>query len=250
VMVLQRLEGLSDREAVERYSFDARWRYAAGVGSYDCGGWASVATYRNLSELLTEICQVNWPGDGVQGMTLRGGTPFRRRSVGGHGNRHALGELREGDGLLAAGEHFTATGGPREGLTVWAVLLDGLWGLVHVARVGRRGPVGAWGWGAAVRGRGSLTAPPGVVGPGMRAAPLRSAGIEAGRARRAGSCAYAIVARRGADGPLGARRCAPGQGAAVGSVGAHEGLRLSLAVSRRPARPLSLSVRARCSRMR
>jgi IS5 family transposase len=43
VMVLQRLEGLSDREAVERYSFDARWRYAAGVGSYDCGGWASFA---------------------------------------------------------------------------------------------------------------------------------------------------------------------------------------------------------------
>ena len=43
VMVLQRLEGLSDREATERYSFDARWRYAAGVGSYDCGGWASFA---------------------------------------------------------------------------------------------------------------------------------------------------------------------------------------------------------------
>ena len=43
VMVLQRLEGLSDREAVERYSFDTRWRYAAGVGSYDCGGWASFA---------------------------------------------------------------------------------------------------------------------------------------------------------------------------------------------------------------
>jgi len=39
VMVLQRLEGLSDREAVERYTFDARWRYAAGVGSYDSGGW-------------------------------------------------------------------------------------------------------------------------------------------------------------------------------------------------------------------
>ncbi len=30
VMVLQRLEGLSDREAAERYTFDARWRYAAG----------------------------------------------------------------------------------------------------------------------------------------------------------------------------------------------------------------------------
>lgn len=43
VMVLQRLEGLSDREAVERYAFDARWRYACGVGSYDTGGWASFA---------------------------------------------------------------------------------------------------------------------------------------------------------------------------------------------------------------
>jgi hypothetical protein len=39
VMVLQRLEGLSDREAVQRYCFDARWRYAAGVGGYDQGGW-------------------------------------------------------------------------------------------------------------------------------------------------------------------------------------------------------------------
>src|SRR5215207_2767000 len=43
VMVLQRLEGLSDREAVERYSFDARWRYAAGVGGYDRGGWGRFA---------------------------------------------------------------------------------------------------------------------------------------------------------------------------------------------------------------
>ena len=43
VMVLQRLEGLSDREAVERYTFDTRWRYAAGVGGYDCGGRPSFA---------------------------------------------------------------------------------------------------------------------------------------------------------------------------------------------------------------
>jgi hypothetical protein len=40
-MVLQRLEGLSDREATERYCFDNRWRYAAGVGGYDTGGWTS-----------------------------------------------------------------------------------------------------------------------------------------------------------------------------------------------------------------
>src|SRR5207247_8867321 len=38
VMVLQRLEGLSDREAVDRFSFDARWRYAAGVGGWDGEG--------------------------------------------------------------------------------------------------------------------------------------------------------------------------------------------------------------------
>jgi hypothetical protein len=41
VMVLQRLEGLSDREATERYCFDNRWRYAAGVGGYDSTGWTS-----------------------------------------------------------------------------------------------------------------------------------------------------------------------------------------------------------------
>src|SRR5215470_2493070 len=35
VMVLQRLEGLSDREATDRFTFDARWRYAAGVGGWD-----------------------------------------------------------------------------------------------------------------------------------------------------------------------------------------------------------------------
>jgi hypothetical protein len=33
VMVLQRLEGLSDREATERFTFDVRWKYAAGVPS-------------------------------------------------------------------------------------------------------------------------------------------------------------------------------------------------------------------------
>lgn len=30
VMVLQRLEGLSDRDAVDRFTFDVRWKYAAG----------------------------------------------------------------------------------------------------------------------------------------------------------------------------------------------------------------------------
>jgi len=39
VMVLQKLEGGSDRDAVERFQYDARWRFAAGVGGYDCSRW-------------------------------------------------------------------------------------------------------------------------------------------------------------------------------------------------------------------
>src|SRR5262245_24680052 len=38
VMVLQRLEGLSDREAVDRFTYDARWRYAAGAGGWEGAG--------------------------------------------------------------------------------------------------------------------------------------------------------------------------------------------------------------------
>jgi hypothetical protein len=43
VMVLQRLEGLSDREAVDRFAFDVRWRYAAGVGGWDGTGRSGFA---------------------------------------------------------------------------------------------------------------------------------------------------------------------------------------------------------------
>jgi Transposase domain (DUF772) len=35
VMVLQRLQGLSDREAVEAFSFDVRWKYACGGLAFD-----------------------------------------------------------------------------------------------------------------------------------------------------------------------------------------------------------------------
>jgi hypothetical protein len=39
VMVLQRLEGCSDREAVDRFMFDARWKYAAGGLAFDYPGF-------------------------------------------------------------------------------------------------------------------------------------------------------------------------------------------------------------------
>ena len=40
VMVLQRVEGCSDREAVDRFTFDARWKYAAGGLDFDYPGFA------------------------------------------------------------------------------------------------------------------------------------------------------------------------------------------------------------------
>src|SRR5674476_827750 len=39
VMVLQRVEGCSDREAVDRFPFDARWKYAAGGLAFDYPGF-------------------------------------------------------------------------------------------------------------------------------------------------------------------------------------------------------------------
>lgn len=39
VMALQRLEGLTDREAADRITFDLRWKYAAGGLDFDYGGF-------------------------------------------------------------------------------------------------------------------------------------------------------------------------------------------------------------------
>ena len=39
VMVLQRIEGCSDREATDRFCFDARWKYAAGGLDFDYPGF-------------------------------------------------------------------------------------------------------------------------------------------------------------------------------------------------------------------
>src|SRR5262245_25669816 len=39
VMVLQRIEGLSDREATDRFAFDVRWKYAAGGLDFDYPGF-------------------------------------------------------------------------------------------------------------------------------------------------------------------------------------------------------------------
>lgn len=69
VMVLQRAEGLSDREAVDRFSFDLRWKYAAGGLDYDYPGFVHTvlvdmrARLRNserpdrIFEAVLEVCK-------------------------------------------------------------------------------------------------------------------------------------------------------------------------------------------------
>src|SRR5215216_2712417 len=55
VMVLQRLEGWSDREAVDRFTFDARWRYAAGVGGWEGAGPVGFA-HTVLVDMRERLC--------------------------------------------------------------------------------------------------------------------------------------------------------------------------------------------------
>jgi hypothetical protein len=57
VMVLQRLEGLSDREAVERFTFDARWKYAAGGLPFDAPGFAHTV----LVDMRARLARSEWP---------------------------------------------------------------------------------------------------------------------------------------------------------------------------------------------
>jgi hypothetical protein len=83
VMVLQRLEGLSDREAVDRYCFDARWRYAAGVGGYDGPGWTSFA-HTVLVDMRERLRRSDRPDrifEAALGAALQAGLVGRKRAL-------------------------------------------------------------------------------------------------------------------------------------------------------------------------
>ena len=58
VMVLQRLEGLSDREAVDRFCFDARWKYAAGGLDFDYPGFVHTV----LVDMRARLARSDAPG--------------------------------------------------------------------------------------------------------------------------------------------------------------------------------------------
>jgi Transposase domain (DUF772) len=55
VMVLQPLEGLSDREAADRYAFDVRWRYAAGVADAVAGEETASFAHTVLVDLRARL---------------------------------------------------------------------------------------------------------------------------------------------------------------------------------------------------
>jgi hypothetical protein len=55
VMVLQRLEGLSDREAADRFAFDVRWRYAAGAADAVAGDETASFAHTVLVDLRARL---------------------------------------------------------------------------------------------------------------------------------------------------------------------------------------------------
>jgi hypothetical protein len=56
-MVLQRLQGLSDREAVEAFSFDARWQYACGGLAFDDPSFSHTV----LVDMRARLAASAWP---------------------------------------------------------------------------------------------------------------------------------------------------------------------------------------------
>lgn len=78
VMVLQRLEGLSDREAGERFEFDARWKYAAGGLDFDYPGFVHTVLV-DMRARLARSRQPNRIFDVVLDVGRQAGLVGRRR---------------------------------------------------------------------------------------------------------------------------------------------------------------------------
>ena len=71
VMVLQRLEGLSDREAVERFAFDVRWKYAAGGLDFDHPGFVHTV----LVDMRARLAASARPGPDLRADAWRSAAP-------------------------------------------------------------------------------------------------------------------------------------------------------------------------------
>src|ERR671936_29212 len=100
VMVLQRLFGLSDREAVEAFCFDARWKYACGGLAYDSPGFSHTV----LVDMRARLAASARP-ERIFAVTV--GAAIRGVLRVAEGRLEA--ELR---GVLASGEEYTSLAKP------------------------------------------------------------------------------------------------------------------------------------------
>ena len=78
VMVLQRIEGLSDREAVERFTFDIRWKYAAGGLDFEHRGFVHTVLV-DMRERLRASKRPNRIFDAVLEVAREAGLVGRKR---------------------------------------------------------------------------------------------------------------------------------------------------------------------------
>jgi Transposase DDE domain/Transposase domain (DUF772) len=78
VMVLQRYSGMSDREAVDAFAFDARWKYAAGALDYDFPGFVHTVLVE-MRERLRQSEQPNRIFEVVIGAAREAGLIGRKR---------------------------------------------------------------------------------------------------------------------------------------------------------------------------
>jgi hypothetical protein len=78
VMVLQRLSGMSDREAVEAFAFDLRWKYAAGALDFDHPGFVHTVLV-DMRERLRRSDRPNRIFDAVLDVAKKAGLVGRRR---------------------------------------------------------------------------------------------------------------------------------------------------------------------------
>jgi hypothetical protein len=78
VMVLQRLEGLSDREAVDRFTYDARWKYAAGGLDFEHDGFVHTVLV-DMRARLRDSGRPNRIFESVLDVAKKAGMVGRRR---------------------------------------------------------------------------------------------------------------------------------------------------------------------------
>jgi hypothetical protein len=103
VMVLQRLDGLSDREAVDRFTFDARWKYAAGGLDFEHEGFVHTVLVDMRARLRLRATgpdlrdRTRCGEEGRHGRTAPGAgldAPVRCGRDAGHGDDDPLGNPR------------------------------------------------------------------------------------------------------------------------------------------------------------